>query len=390
MASNRIEEVFNRLKTDEVLPNYAQECLLQACLTRGDVAIEKWKEWQSLVDIDLIDHHSNRLLPLLYHNLSSMGIEDKILGRYKGVSRKNWYKNQLLLNDLKALVSIFNKEGIDTIVLKGAALALQFYSSFGLRPMADLDVLVKREDVPKVLNLLHNSGWKSIVGISYEEREHSFFTRLPIQECYLDIRASCGLRNQTSREFDLHTFALADSMNQALNTEMWNLSTEIDLGGGIQTKTLCPTDMLLHIIVHGLRPSKAANLRWISDAYQICAEAQIDWNRLIKLASENGVLERLAVGLFYLNNLLRLSIPDTVMNQLQQVAESFETSRVRKDDEHRVVNFTYLWQRTKALNQEKSFPILLFKLLETVRCNYLLKHSWQVPFYLVYKAFRSK
>jgi hypothetical protein len=92
-----------------------------------EAAIEAWCEWKAAVDLDRIDEGSSRLLPLLYRNLHSYGVRDPMMQRYKGVHRLTWYKNHLLFHHLLPLVRAFQQEGIETMLLKGAALTLAHY-----------------------------------------------------------------------------------------------------------------------------------------------------------------------------------------------------------------------------------------------------------------------
>lgn len=63
---------------------------------------------------------SYRLLPLLFHNLHTQGIEDPFLKRFKGVYRNTWYKNQILFHAVTPLLNCFHDADIKTLILKGA------------------------------------------------------------------------------------------------------------------------------------------------------------------------------------------------------------------------------------------------------------------------------
>ena len=123
------------------LPTKEQELLLMAALLRGSAAIDAWLEWKSSVNVDRLDQHSYRLLPLLYRNLSIHGVEDPLLNKFRGIHRLTWYKNRVMFHNMATLIRHFNDAGIDTILLKGAALVLRYYEDHGLRPMIDFDIL---------------------------------------------------------------------------------------------------------------------------------------------------------------------------------------------------------------------------------------------------------
>jgi len=63
-------------------------------------------------------------------------------------------RNTVLLQELERILAAFEKAGIAVIVLKGAALAQTVYEDIGLRPMSDIDLLVRPEDVWRATHLL--------------------------------------------------------------------------------------------------------------------------------------------------------------------------------------------------------------------------------------------
>ena len=72
--------------------------MLRACLIRDKEALIAWQTWRSRIDFDTLDPGSNRLLPLLYYNLSQLGLEDPLMKRMKGIYRYYWVQNQLLFH----------------------------------------------------------------------------------------------------------------------------------------------------------------------------------------------------------------------------------------------------------------------------------------------------
>ncbi len=52
-----------------IYPEYKHIQLLKACILEGESAIEAWKNWDRITDINDIDNASMRLLPSLYLTL---------------------------------------------------------------------------------------------------------------------------------------------------------------------------------------------------------------------------------------------------------------------------------------------------------------------------------
>ena len=60
------------------------------------------------------------------------------------------------------MLRLLAAEQIAVILLKGAALAETIYGNIAVRPMGDLDLLVRREDVAAALAALRAAGWEAV------------------------------------------------------------------------------------------------------------------------------------------------------------------------------------------------------------------------------------
>jgi len=121
--------------------------------------IKAWNEWKSMVNFEKdVEYASFRMLPLLYINLHSNGVKDELMHRLKGIYRKSWSNNQLLFNKAAGVLKLIHKNKTPTIVMKGIALTIDVYKNFGVRPMADMDVLIPLSQSRKIISLLKKSG----------------------------------------------------------------------------------------------------------------------------------------------------------------------------------------------------------------------------------------
>ncbi|MBN1537855.1 MAG: nucleotidyltransferase family protein, partial [Anaerolineales bacterium] len=67
--------------------------------------------------------------------------------------------NQMILTEMGRVVQALNEADIPVIVLKGAVLATTIYPDPALRPMSDLDLLVKTEDLERAKELILSLGY---------------------------------------------------------------------------------------------------------------------------------------------------------------------------------------------------------------------------------------
>jgi hypothetical protein len=390
-----MSEVKTILKNFRLLPTEGQELLLKACLQPKTEAIVAWEQWRNLENLDFLDHSSNRLLPLLFHNLEKHGMTDAVMDRYKGTFRKNWYKNHLLFAELKELVQLLQNEGIETMVLKGSALLLsKTYPNYGLRPMADLDVLVPARQIAQAIEILDKNNWNCILRQSYIDKEPALFKRKKIGADYFSICASGGFRNAAMKEFDLHSHAFVISANSPqLDADFWTRSKAYPLTNELSVQILSPTDTLLHSVSHGLRRGTQINLRWIADAFYLIQSHSIDWELLISNSKRLGLTPFVKYGLLYLKELLNVEIPSDVLQRLKAMPTSkkemihFESENypVRK-----LSNLSLLWNQHARINSKKSALHQLVLFPKHLQGVYFLEHVWQVPLLIIYKLLRVK
>lgn len=75
------------------LPNPRQELLLQAALAEPDRAAKAWAALEPQLDLDNISYPEFRMLPLLYRNLSEVGVSHPSMPRLKGIYKQTWYRS---------------------------------------------------------------------------------------------------------------------------------------------------------------------------------------------------------------------------------------------------------------------------------------------------------
>lgn len=354
-------------------PTRQQELLLRAALLQGKEAIDAWHEWKSRVDIDRLDPGSLRLLPLLYRNLRIRGVEDPLMNKFKGVYRLTWYENQMLFHNMATLLRSFHNAGIQTMILKGAALTLLYYGDYGLRPLGDFDVLVHTEQGSAAIDLLSKLGWTP------EQRPLEAFT-----EAYISITKAHHFKDAAGREFDLHWHLLLECCYANADDDFWDgaVSTKIH---DVLTHVLNPTDQLLHVCVHGARWNPVPPFRWVADAMMILNTSgpEIDWNRLITQTQERFLVLPLKDTLTYLRNVLDASIPPAVLQGIQSIPASKHEQIEYKLTTHRgelwgwlpILWFRHLRQ-TRDLRSLQRFGSFLILLQYTWGVN----HLWQLPY----------
>jgi len=294
-------------------PTEQQELLLKAALLKGTESVQSWEKWIDSTDVNAIDIGSQRLLPLLMMNLHSQGISHPILSKFKGVYRQTWYRNQMLFHEIATVIRLFQQNGIETMILKGAALVVDYYKDPGLRPMDDFDLLVPTSKIVPAINQLRTLiMWKPKKRLDLNNPWEKEFP----------------LISRSGNNLDLHCHILFETPQQDADKDFWEAAIPTSIGN-TPTLALNPTDQLLHTLVHGLRWNQVPSLRWIADTNMILSsKLNIDWDRLIFQSKKNEVLLVMKETLQYMAGRMNAPVPSDVLNRVQHFAISYD-DRIR-------------------------------------------------------------
>lgn len=103
------------------------------------------------------------LAPWAHDTIGRSGLRETFapafLQRLREVYRATTLRNRALFAALEQIAAAFSGRGVALIPLKGAALAHRVYGNPGLRPMQDLDLLVRPADVAAAAAALRESGY---------------------------------------------------------------------------------------------------------------------------------------------------------------------------------------------------------------------------------------
>lgn len=102
--------------------------------------------------------------PVLHERLSSIEAPSVPAELRAYLSRQHRLcaeRNTLLLGELREILLALDVAGIAAIPLKGSVLAERFYAAPGLRPMSDLDLLIRPADEARALAVLRELRWEA-------------------------------------------------------------------------------------------------------------------------------------------------------------------------------------------------------------------------------------
>jgi hypothetical protein len=311
-------------------PTSMQELLLRAALEDGESARDAWLQWIAKADVDRLDSGSHRLLPMLYQNLRKLGVEHPELKRFGGVYRHTWVTNQLTLRHLPKVIGAFEKKGIPTVLLKGAAMAVGYYDDVGKRPMVDLDVLVPTVQSDAAIQVLLETGWLP-QGRTVDQ----------LSAPYRTPHHAMGFGHEVLQmSLDLHWHVSFTHLHYSYDEPFWAAATPIQVDS-VTTHLLCPTDQIIHTCFNGLTHELGNNIRWLPDVLCVFArEPEIDWKRFVVQCQRMAITLPMQDVMEYLRTVWDVPVPTSVIRALAGTPVGYRTRQLGQSV------MTWTWDRT--------------------------------------------
>jgi hypothetical protein len=227
----------------------------------------------------------------------------------------NATKNSLIFEELGKVLGSIRKTGLQLIVLKGAALAEKIYGNLALRPMTDVDLLLKKEDLGRLDEQLKILGYKPS-DISVEDIDFSL-TYLTT----LDYRSL----TPNSPSFHVHwhfvnsTIPNESYLKRIKIEDIWRDAEKTRIAG-VETLVMAPHHLLIHLSEHALRVTHSlSKLSFFCDIdltvnfYQ----ERLDWQKLIEESHKFNLNRLVYPSLYFTAKFMGTKIPENVLSKLK-------------------------------------------------------------------------
>lgn len=272
--------------------------------------------FSSEIDWDLLLQRAeeHRVVPLLFKKLKSDyselvgdSILEKFQNRYQVIAKFNFARSTQLIK----LVGQIEKHDLPVIAYKGMALAEFAYKDTTLRQFGDVDLLIRKKDFFEVKNHLIEIGCKPVWELS-EKQERA------VLKYYYEYPFFYG---ETDTLVEVHWeflelfFAFDIKMK-----DVWKRSQTIKHYGR-QLQTLSAEDYLVVLCTHGSKHFWY-RLSWICDVAKLIENTRINWDLVVKLATQTGSLRMVRLGIYLVRELLHTKIPNEISKQISKDSEA--------------------------------------------------------------------
>ena len=328
-------------------------------------------DWEKVISL------AERLktLPILFDRLRPFEqlVPVAIFAHAKASFFRSSVRNLLIDHELGLMLRGFNAAEIPVILLKGVYLAHVVYAEPGFHPMADIDLMLHKEDISRAIDLLEGEG---------------FIADRPF---WMNV------------DGDLHYHAPVMSKNDVLVELHWNLTREsnldmIDVSGLWQrsivtwlehgsARALGLSDLILHLAVHmayGHRFHHQLQSLVDLDAVVRKFRTEVDWQETIGLCVQWQAERGTTLAFRLLKLLFDTPIPEDVIERLTPSdwrAELLDNAITSLFQEEPVLSENYVRVMCGTTVAEKMRGLIngLFPPRGVMAMEYALPlHSWKI------------
>ncbi len=181
------------------------------------------------------------------------------------------------MHELERLLAAFERAGVPVLPLKGAALHLTVYDRPDLRPMSDLDLLIKPESTERTFRLLRECGYRR----GFELVRDDFFPKYHYEVEFLGPPPSCTRIDLHARP--LRPLRLARTLP---DDALWQGAFKARCG---RAEALLPRPdrMFIHLAAHAAYHG-CSRLLWLYDLKRLadhCGDT-MDWSMVVRSAHD--------------------------------------------------------------------------------------------------------
>jgi hypothetical protein len=278
--------------------------------------------WTALSDLAYQQGVSLRF----YQNLNIYGFPQQFPETLRASLReaylKNALRNMLILRHAGLLLENLKDRQVQTIALKGIYLAENINRSIAERNFGDIDLLVKRADLPKAIASAQECGFKPSTYFDPADQD-------------IDIKHVPAMFNAEGLPLEIHWTLLEEDEPFSIDTtELWRRAVPAKVAG-VDVFALSPEDFAAHLCLHfTYQHHLSLGLKGLLDVVDVLRhfQSQFDWERFMMIVSSWQCQRVIWLTFSLVREFSAFSIPDEVMKALQPAGHetwAFEQARTQ-------------------------------------------------------------
>lgn len=215
--------------------------------------------------------------------------------------------NLLVFQELVAILSSLEAIDVDLVVLKGAALILDVYEKLAYRPMVDIDLLVRFDDIDVVKAVFQRHGYRALQPHPFHDNSGLIWT----QEILVH-------ESEKKPVLELHWHLLDNPYYASqLRTEVLIDRSRPIMVEDVIPKVLGLEDQIVHLCCHNLYHHMGGFTRSLVDIAFLVNKyrEKISWEDIIQQAEKYDLKMAVASSFRQLSNKWYTPIPEPVLRR---------------------------------------------------------------------------
>lgn len=227
-------------------------------------------DWGALVDLAVREGTA----ALLYSHLRRLDVLQRLppesRRRLTVVAHAVWAQSAVLADHWAEATTALRQAGIEALTLKGMSLAHTVYPDPGLRPMADIDLLVRPAERAAALEALRALGYRTPGAAADRLGASRSFAELVRDGTLIDLH------------WHIARYLRFEGVVQVDHDGLWRRARPLVTPAG-RSLALCPEDLLLHLVLHLTLGSDFGRVLWYADLDAVVRRfaAELDWERVV-------------------------------------------------------------------------------------------------------------
>jgi len=282
------------------------------------------------------------IAPLVYPVLNSLDapIPQKIKESLKSCYYFILLQNLISDREFIRIKSVFVRSNVSLVPIKGTAFLQDVYARSFVRPMVDMDFLVKEGDFLRAQDALKESGYKK----DLEGLQESYWRN---HQCHIVFRKNAP-QEAKNMHIDLHWALDFKRKGTTILPRMWERVREIKTDSHTIT-LLSPEDNLFSLALHQRRFGKIINLKYALDVALILRKYDdFDWDYIIRESHKGKMCSCVFFILSQTKYFLGIDVPAGIWRALgvspfkQKIIQSFIAKNAFKSSSRKNLKKIYL------------------------------------------------
>lgn len=273
--------------------------LIHAAMAGADLAIPAWKGVAAEIATSA-DPGVLALLPRIYRNLRGLGWDDADLQKLRAHYLMHWTRNQRARRSLMLAARALDDAGVEAMALKGMPLLLEYYGDIAARVMADIDILVRKEDLSAARTALEAVGWQA----------------QGMPEELMPFLHAEAFQHPRWTEVDLHWRVFDAEVPVATEAGLWERARP-GFVQGVRVMLPSAADLLIMVCYHARKGDPQSRCRWLVDVMEIIRSGRVDWEDLAQAARAAGFVHLIRDRLGFVEREFGPVLPENAARHLQ-------------------------------------------------------------------------